>query len=279
MKRRLLFPLLIIILLPVAASAQFEGAALGARSMAMGGSFVSLGDDASALFINPSAIVTATSVTFYGEYSDDGVRPGEAKFDVLFPTRFLDIGGGWYHRGQDDESTEDLFVFGVARNLIEGSQGSFFSVGASLRLGRLSYEPSCGCPGAGDSEMKATGDIGLVFRPLPVISFGYSIENIKETRFTSCDTSWRRVHRWGFSCFWEERLILSFEQERRFDEIIRHYGFSLRTAFPLELMAGLSKESVTGGVRWAGDRIRVTVSFMDEDSNGIITRAALEVIP
>lgn len=281
MKRCLLLFLLIITLSPVAVYPQFEGAALGARSQAMGGSFVSLGDDASTLFVNPSALVTAETLVLYGEYGDavEGGRPGEAKLDVLLPSRYAAFGAGWYHRGPHHGSSENLFVLGIARRILEGSEGSFFSVGMSLRLGRISHESSCACAGAGDSESEVTGDVGLVLRPLPVISFGYSIENLREAEFESNDTAWRRVHRWGISYFWEEKVVLSFEQEHRFDTVIRHYGFSVRTAVPLEVMAGLSKQRVTGGLRWIGDRLRVTLSFMAGDDGGIMTKAALEVFP
>jgi hypothetical protein len=85
------------------------------------------------------------------------------------------------------------------------------------------------------------------------------------------------VSRWGISYFWEQKVILSYEQERIAGRVINHYGFSVRTAVPLELMAGLSGGNVSGGLRWINDRFRAVAAFTSDDEFGVETRFSLEV--
>lgn len=279
---RIKIPLLVFLLfdllIPTSISAQFERSASGARSQAMGGAFVSLGDDASALFINNSGLVTISSSVLYGDFTER-VDPGEeheSKVGFVFPALDMVFGAGWYRGGLKDARDEHLFVAGIARKLLEGTQGSFLSVGAGIRLGYVSNDSSCPCASNESSTTDVSGDLGIMLRPLPVLSFGYSIENVRKVDFNGSNGGGVQTVRWGLSYFWEEKVIVSYEQEHLHDRTIRHYGFSIRTGVPLELMAGFTEENVTGGARWVSDRVRATVSFRSYGSAGVSTSASLE---
>ena len=282
MKRNSPLIIFFLIFFPVSVHAYFEGSVQGARSQAMGGAFVALGDDGSTLFHNPAGLAGIGSVCLYGDYGNtSGCRErGEAKIDVVFPAGMTVFGAGWQRLGLEGAPTENLFIAGVARRILKGARGSFLSVGASFRLWRLSCESICGSGARSSTGSEATGDFGVMLRPVPVLSLGYSVENIREVDLDITDngSARRRVSRWGISCFLEKTVIVSFEQEHLPGRVVRHYGFSLRTSVPLELMAGFSDENVSGGARWSSDHIRVTVSFISCDDLGIDARASLEIL-
>ncbi|UCF07160.1 MAG: hypothetical protein JSV33_04885 [bacterium] len=281
MKRILLLGLVCIVCRPVSLSAHFENASVGARSQAMGGAFVALADDGSALFINPAGMVTTEIVTFYGDYAEPPDREAlsEARLDALLPAGGTVFGVGWYRAGFGHGTVENLLVLGVARRILEGTQGSFLSVGGSARIGRIAYDRDCDCPDSRGAVSDVTGDLGLILRPLPVISVGYAIETLREVEFEvgGMPSRWRRVHRWGITYFWENKVVVSFEQEHLPDRTNRQYGFALRTAIPLEVMAGFSEGTVGGGLRWVHERFRASIVFSGDRDLGVTTRFGLEL--
>jgi len=282
MKRILLLQaFLISILFPAGLHAHFERAALGTRSIAMGGMFIPLGDDPSTLFANAGGLVTIESPALYGEFAESpGPRYGEESRVVLvYPFPRFTAGTGWYRRGIEESGDEDLIVTGVAATLITNTQGSFLSIGAAAKIGRISYESSCDCAGGGTSETETAFDLGVMFRPLPVISIAYVISNERDIDFgpPGEEEPWERAHRLGVAYFWEERVTVGYEYERTGQRTIHHYGFSVRTSTPFELLAGFSDERVYGGIRWVGDRVRLAAAFGPEGDEGIHASVSVEI--
>jgi hypothetical protein len=118
-----------------------------------------------------------------------------------------------------------------------------------------------------------------MFRPLPVISIAYVLSNVQDIDYgpPGEQEAWDRVQRWGVAYFWEERVALGYEYERTGTRPRHHYGFSVRTSTPIELLAGFSDERVYGGMRWAGDRVRIAVSFGPEGDDSIHASASVEI--
>jgi hypothetical protein len=237
---------------------------------------VSAADDASALFLNVSGIVLTPPAACYFEYAEPASLRGSRESRLALAggwgkTRF---GFGWYRLGMDDGSAR-LLVAGAARRLVEGAQGSFLSVGASAVAGSISKER----PDERDWRRLA-GDVGVTVRPLSVISFGYSIANIGDAQPDGAfdDASWGRAHRWGVSYFWEDRLTVSYGGERRAGRTTSHYGLCMKTAVPVELMAGFSDSRVTGGARWSGRRCMATIAFASEDGQRVTWTGAFELL-
>ena len=282
MKKILLLQIfLATILLPADLHAHFERVTLGTRSIAMGGMFISLGDDPSTLFANVGGLVTIESPTLYGEFAES---PGslygeESRIAVVYPLPWFTAGTGWYRRGIEEGGDEDLMVAGIATTLITNTQGSFLSIGAAAKIGRISYESSCDCAGSGTSETETAFDLGVMFRPLPVVSIAYSISNAKDIDFgpPGEEESWERAQRWGIAYFWEERVTVGYEHERTGGRTIHHYGFSVHTSTPIELLAGFSGDRVYGGIRWSGDRVLFAASFGTQGDDGIHASASVEI--
>jgi len=270
----------VLVMQPARLWASFEGSTDGARSRAMGRAFVSLGDDASTIFTNAAGLVTAGTTALYGDYTEP---PGTdvssiAKGCAVIPAWGVVAGAGWYRLGRTGGITENIFTAGVARTVLQGTQGSFLSVGASLCVGRILSDSVCGPCGGRSSESAVTGDVGIMLRPLPIISLGYSVTNVRDSGFDLVGSNWPRVHRWGMSYFWEGRVVISFQQEHVGGEVRRQYGFSVRTALPVELMGGYSGGSASGGIRLLIDRFRAVAAFSSSEQFGAEYWVSLEVL-
>ncbi|MDD4857197.1 MAG: hypothetical protein PHD74_03725, partial [Candidatus Krumholzibacteria bacterium] len=235
-------------------------------------------DDASALFVNPAGTMAASDPAAYLDYSEppwsDVAR--ESRLAVAGAARRMGFALGWYRFGSDAGSF-DLLILNAARKLIDGTQGSFISLGANATVGRSTYEKTL--VGDADSECKLSGDLGIIVRPLPVVSFGYAAGNVGGVRFVDAagEESGRFVHRWGASYFWENRVILSFAAERIEGRTTLHYGLSAKTAAPIELLAGFADAHASGGVRWNGARCRAVIAFSAGDARHVEWTCGLEV--
>jgi len=263
--------------------ARFEGFIPGVRIRAMGGAFASLGDDIAALAVNPAGLVTTGGTVFSGGYTERGGGDGPwtgsiAAAHERWGTVFAAAAS---RTGRSDDTIEGLLVAGAARNLIEGSAGSFLSVGAAVRVGRISFdwEPECPlCSGARISRTAATADAGLMIRPLPFISLAVASDNLFETRFDvgADEVPWERTVRYGAAWLHEDRFTVTWERRHMGDRVSEHFGFGVRTALPLEIMAGFTSERVSGGVRWDGGGWRAAAAFSQEPAETIEVSVSLE---
>jgi len=277
---RLRTAFIVVAMLAAASSAEasLDRSSGSARSRAMGGAFVSVVDDGSALFINPAGMVTIGGIGValdYAEPPEDGVRR-ETRIGVHVPVRRTSVGAGWFRQSLSGDAELERFVAGAARVIASGTQGSFLAVGAGASVAR-----SAGGEGAGadrSAESKAGVDAGVILRPLPVISIGYSIENALGARIRGTGPgAWPRVQRWGASYSWEEKVILSFEGEWSGGSRRLRYGVSVKAAAPVELMAGFSDGSGSGGIRWIGRRVRAAVSFEAGSPERVAWTGSLEI--
>lgn len=267
-------------LLAADAGARFEGSAAVARAQGMGGSFVSLADDASSLFINPAGMPAESRAAWYFDYDEPaGVSGGrETRAAIDAASARTRVAAGWYRLGLRGGESEDLIIVNAARKLVEGTQASFLSIGASASIGRAPLDRVC-CPSAGDAWSGVAADFGLLVKPLPVISIGYAIGNAFNERFEDAGAgdSWGRTQRWGVSYFWEDRIVLSISGERSAGNTTFHSGLVARAAVPLEILAGFSDGNVTGGVRWTGRPLAATVSFLSDGERGVTWMIACEM--
>ena len=254
------------------------------RLQAMGGAFSPLGDDITALAVNPAGLVTTGGTVLYGGYAERGGsgRPWTGSFAAAHERWSTVFCAAASRTGRSDGTVEGLIVAGAARNIIEGSAGSFLSVGAAVRIGRVSFdwEPECPlCSGERRSSTVATADAGLMIRPLPFISLAVASDNLFETGFDvgADEIPWHRTVRFGAAWLHEDRFAVTWEQRRTGGRASGHFGFGIRTALPLEIMAGYSSERVSGGIRWDGGRWRAAAAFSEEPAETIEVTVSLEV--
>ena len=276
MKRRLLV-LLALCLFGARAEAHLAESSAVARSQAMGGALVSLADGPAALFVNPAGIVASANPALYLDYAEPAGIGGGRESRVAFAAGALNtrIALGWYRFDSESES-DNLFALSAAHRLIEGTQGSFLSLGASATVGGFSRKGAD--PGERDSRWIASGDAGIILKPLPVVAFAYSAGNIRDAHpdQTPGDEARRRVQRWGASYFWEDRVVLAFATVRRAGRTTLHYGMAVKTAVPIELLAGFSDGRVTGGARWTGTWLGGSIAFAADEDEGVTWTLACE---
>lgn len=277
-------------LLATAASAElpqrFDGTVSSTRSMALGGAFSPLADDISALMINPAGLITTGGAALYGDYMETGggAGPYEGKLFGALEKWGLVFGAGGTRKSYDDGTVEGQLSGGFAINIKSGAAGSFISLGGALRAGRVAFDLEdpcipCGTPGGRYSYNALTADMGMMIRPLPFISLSISTENISETGFGSGDyfIPWDRTVRYGAAWLHEDKFTVIWERRHFGEKVTDHFGFGLKTAIPLEIMAGMTSERVYGGARWDGNRWRASVVFGQEDENVITTGVSLEI--
>jgi hypothetical protein len=173
---------------------------------------------------------------------------------------------------------ENLFTAGAAWTILEGTPGSFLSAGANFVVGRVLFGSACGPCGARASEHHYACDFGIMLRPLPIVSFGYAVTNAGLSGFEREGERWPRVSRWGVSYFWEQKVVISYAEERDGEETRRNYGFIVSTALPLELLGGFSDGSASFGVRCAIDRFRAAAAFRSGGGEGTEIMVSLEAV-
>ena len=117
-----------------------------------------------------------------------------------------------------------------------------------------------------------------MLRPLPILSLGYSITNLGSAGFDHEGSDWPRVHRWGVSYFWEGRVVISFGQEHAGGRVRRQYGFSVRTALPVELMGGFTGGNASGGMRVMIGPFRAVAAFSSSERYGSEFWISLEAL-
>ncbi len=265
---------------------RFDGTISSARSMALGGAFSPLADDITALFVNPAGLINTGGVALYADYMETGggSEPWEGKLAGGFERWGIVFGAAGSRKSYDDGVSEGQLSAGLALNVLSGSAGSFISIGGALRAGRVAFDLDEGCVPCGVeagrfSYNALTADLGLMVRPLPFISFSVSSENISETGFGSADyfIPWDRTVRYGVAWLHEDRFTISWERRRTGDRETDHFGFGLRTALPLEIMAGITSNRVHGGARWDGGRWRGSIIFGQEAENIITAGASIEI--
>jgi len=260
----------------------FNGTLSPARSMAMGGAFSPLADDVTALVVNPAGLVNIGGAALYGEYMETGGGSGPWEGDLFGGCERWGIvfGAAGSRKSYGGGTAENQLSGGFAINVLSGSAGSFLAVGGAMRWGRVSFDLEEGCVPCGVSPGRysynaLTADLGMMIRPLPFISLSVSTENISETGFGSGDyyIPWERTVRYGAAWLHEDRFTVSWERRHTGDRETDHFGFGLRTAVPLEIMAGMTSERVHGGARWDGGRWRVSAVF-GQEAGGVITAGA-----
>lgn len=265
--------------LPVSFGGEFPSA----TARALGNAFTALGDDVTALLLNPAGLVTTGAAAFYAGY---GGAEGEAKardggVAAAGRLRGTVFSAAASRTGLTGGAAAELYVAGAARTLLEGAAGSFLSVGAALRAGRLLLETDTGCPACGTlrrAQTVATADAGMMIRPLPFVSLAVAAENLFGRGFEidAVQVPWERAVRYGACWLHENRFIVSWERSRAGGRTSDHFGFRVRTAFPLEIMAGMTDERVSGGLRWDGGAWRTSAVFGQQPGGGVYAGASIE---
>ena len=251
-------------------------------SEAMGGTFTTVPGEVSVIFLNPAAISNIDKSLFYLDYTNSKIR--EVKAAVAVPLENLGVGLLWYSRSNEENEVVDGIAAGVSKKIFRGTPDTYIEVGVNFRIERFAFDFYSGCSSCGqtrlyDSDIK--GDIGIIIRPLPLISFRYVAEGLRESDKLDYDSDilGEKSGRFGATLFLKENLAISWERGYRNNPGINHYGFCLKTGVPLELMAGFSEEAISGGVRLKWGFMWASFAFSQDGGGDIHQRISFEIAP
>jgi hypothetical protein len=239
---------------PAPAPAYFENALLSARTASLGGAFVAIADDPSAVIDNPAGLTGIATPSFLftwqKPYGVDGLDEGF--FAVTIPAGPVSLGAAWFHRGLAGALSEDLFTLSVARDLKRTSEDASLSVGVNVELARVSAHAAI------DESATAAGlGAAVLLRPFAFIGLGYSLRSANQPDLDlvagGSVTPLRRTQAVGLSYYWQQRLAVTFETHEAADGAWRARGGMELTVNPhLALRAGLEDSRATAGfgVEW-----------------------------
>ena len=274
---------IVAILLAVPGHAYFEAAEVGARALALGHSFVSVADDASAVYWNPAGLVALPHSEFllsYDEAADvDGMRHGFAAL-ALHPGP-VSVGFGWRHGGTDAALREDVVYLSIARTAIRRSLGAFASGGATLKVARLGLDIAGfeDVSGLHSSATRVTADAGILLAPIPNVTTGVMVRNLGQPTFDLLEggtrTAWEHEVEWGVSLRWREDAWLHVSRLHHPRASETRVAGEYRIAGVLGVRAGVGRQFVAGGIGVAWERWTLDAAYRTRDILGWTYRIGL----
>jgi len=162
----------------------------GARSLAMGGAYVALADDASGPYWNPAALMQVEEHQFLSMYAPFFEQTNYNFLSYVHPLRRLGsigISDVLLHSGGYEEVRLVEGVIGTNRSIFKNAIIISYannirerlSLGASLKL---IHERVMRYSGNGQGI-----DLGLLYQPLDVLNIGLSLQNILQPKVTLID--------------------------------------------------------------------------------------------
>jgi len=239
--------------------AYFERLFVSARAFSLGGAFVSVADDPSAIVINPAGLAQIQTASFLSSFARPyAISDLEEHFvAAAVPTGFGTIGVSWHRFGLSQVTSEDLYSIAYGVDYIRNSQDASLSFGGSIDVARVGYSAS-----SLDAKTVVTGSLSVLLRPFPIIGFGYSIRNLGQPSFdwvpSDGKTNLKMTQAFGLSYHWQRRAVFLYEramgQNGKWNDQI---GVEVNAGDQLRIRGGLNSGDVTGGLGVTVSRIVV----------------------
>ena len=249
--------------------AGFDDFPVGARSLAMGGTYVALANTADALFLNPGGlsqiIGTEVSLFYQKPFGLDDVNIGSASASFpLSRTRLnlgvLTLGNGLYQ--------EQVFFLAYSK----GHQGRIY-YGASLKyqLVRINHYGSDGTLGL---------DIGLVVPINQQLSLGFVAKNINRPSVGKSREKLPQTFNTGLALYPHPRMILNLEifKDVRFEQEIR-FGIEFKAFDNLALRTGTANNPnrFSAGFGIHASRFTVDYAFFTHNDLGLTQQVSFSI--
>lgn len=257
-----------VLLVPCAAHAEgvFDNLILSPRARAMGGAFVAVSDDETAIFTNPAGLADQTSIGVYGSYVD---LFGYPYFDLgslsaVMPTSYGTVGFGArmlkVEHNEVDLEKEYTISLGQGFTLMQDVHSSL-AFGYAASLYGLAFEaPSVSGEDLGSAN--AVGfDVGVLGTLRGRTRFGFFMKNINNPKMGETDTE--DLPRWftaGVAYSPYGGVTTSLEVQKQDDEDVRTcFGVESEVTDFLKVRAGLqnnpNRVSAGFGANWQAIRI------------------------
>ena len=274
----------VLLLLAGAVQADFVEVELGARAMGMGGAFVAVADDVTALHWNPAGLSGLHGLQVFGMrtsvYSVDGISEDAAL--ASYGAGGHGYGVGWMRTAAADLYSENTLVAGFGADTPIGG----LSAGAAVK--RFSIE----APGYGYYNDPAfdsggddayTGDVGLLYRQ-GRWSVGATYRNIGRPELqllssTSEPDAVASELRLGGSYLFREVMLMTAEWRAPSDVpgyYESRYSFNLGTEVwfydAFALRAGMNRDRITAGLGVRTKHVQLDVALLSERRIGSLYR-------
>ena len=259
------------------ANAYFERLVISSRAQALGGAFVGVADDASAVVLNPAGLTQTHAIGVLSTISQPyGLSDlGEYFLSAVLPSKIGNFGLSWHRFGLDGVTSEDLFTLAYGRDIVRTSQDASLSVGAAVDIGRVAYTEE-----GGVSETAVAGTLSVLLRPFPFIGAGYTVRNLGQPSFDFTNTAQggavtggttlHATHAFGFAYHWDHLFTAIYERERGQNGVWRDkLGVEVKAGDSLRLRSGFTRDDITGGVGVSISNVSIDASVTSHDALGL----------
>jgi hypothetical protein len=286
MMRFVLTTAIALLLVAGTAQANFLETELGARALGMGGAFVAVADDVTALHWNPAGLAGLNGVQVFGMrtsvYSVDGLA--EDAVLAAYGTGTAGYGLGWTRTGAEDLYNEDVLLAGYGREtpidgLTAGVALKRFSVDAPgyEYYGDPAFET--------DGDAAFAGDVGVLYRRGKWTAGGV-LKNIGEPELQLLSTTEETdpvesEFRLGGTYLFRDVMLMSLEWRAPTnvpDYYENQYTFNLGTEVwfydAFALRAGMNRDRLTAGLGMRTKYVELDVALLSERRIGSLYRVS-----
>ncbi len=281
-----LITIVALLLLAGAVQANFLETELGARAMGMGGAFVAVADDVTALHWNPAGLARLHGVQVFGMrtsvYSVEGLS--EDAVLASYGMGSMGYGVGWMRTGAQDLYNEDTLLAGY------GTETPIDGLAAGVTLKRFSIE----APGyeyyndpafASGGDDAYSADLGALYRR-GKWSVGGTVRNIGEPKLQLLSTTAEAdldpvvsELRIGGTYLFRDVMLMTAEWRapREAPEYYEdQYSINLGTEVwfyeAFALRAGMNRDRITAGLGVRTKHVRIDVALLSERRIGSLYR-------
>lgn len=273
-----------LLLLVGSAGANFLEVETGARPMGMGGAFVAVADDVTALHWNPAGLADLEGIQVFGMrtsvYSVDGLSEDSAM--AGYGTGRRGFAAGWMRTGAEGLYNEDTLVAGYGmKTPVEGLSAGFTVKRFSIEAPGYEYYNDPAFDAGGDDAY--SGDLGVLYRN-GSWSAGAIYRNIGEPELKLISTTDDpdaivSEFRLGGSYVFREVMLMTAEW-RVPSDAPSYYdsksSFNLGTEVwfydVFALRAGMNRDRITAGLGLKADPVRIDVALLSERRIGSLYR-------
>lgn len=253
------------------ADAYFERLSISSRAVSLGGAFVAVADDASAVVINPAGLTQVSSLSFLSSFDQPySISDLQEHFlAAAIPSRFGTIGLSWHRFALRDVMSEDLVTIAFGRDYIRTSQDASLSFGGSVDIARVAHSDTYT-----ESKTVVTGSLSVLLRPFPIIGIGYSIRNLGQPSFDWLPgdgrTNLKMTQTFGLAYHWQRSAVILYEHMRGQDgEWADRFGIEVNAGKDLRIRGGLSDGEVSGGMGVEVSTVVFDVGVTGHDALGL----------
>jgi hypothetical protein len=272
------------------ARAWFEDSDVAARAVGFGRAYSAIADDASALYWNPAGLAgLARSDLVLGytrPYGATGLHTSYVA--VARPLRPATVAVSWNRVAVADALAEDMFSVGAARQVYASAGGLRVSLGAAVKLARLSFQtypdPETNATVDFGSSSKLTADAGVLVQVNPKLSLAGVVRNLGSPEFqmqgsgAGSSTALPTLFQAGAAYRWDQESTVAVDlQKVAPGKVLVNFGGEIWFYDSFAIRGGMSGPNAAGGVSIRTPRFTVDLGFLTDEPLGISYRAALRV--